>query len=556
MTIKDDNSRDTFRAHVYSRPLSQPGLEMYYAGQNIPARRNRSMSPVIGRDIQNGIGEDYFAIRRQYVVRYEEWDFWCRLTFDTSSYPNPLDWVGIQLELTNSSSVLTVHFVDANGVLPDTETDLYIETTNFEEFNDWEGFLVETVSRINGQFELQGNILLDAYTHAASRPWVADKNQNRLRVTNNLQDESGFAITVLNDTLGVITQVENFELPDRKKRWFKAGDQKLENVPAAFEEGFINDRLQLASSKPRFEKYDGDFSDLYPWIVSQTTGAVSVADLEEENERKLVVDNIGYTETLLEQYLYQDWKRDELINQKQVETLVMDQERWFGNGSTTWTQLASMYSTIGIENAIERMIFTNYVGINKASLFIPEGTYLDNLGQIQYKSTGQVMYHNGTEELSATIRPFDLEPLESIYDVKDHRRGGFMTQDLYEYTDFVDVNDNEYSIFDKENSYAAWLDEPGFDVSPISSNPNFQIELPVSNLEKSYADNYREIPRSSRLDDEMLHVFVDIDASSGVKTPWQPQRRYFRDESIYTDTGRTTDPSMPSQGIIYTNMAR
>jgi hypothetical protein len=512
---------------------------MYNAGVNVTTRANHSLAPMIGREIASGFGENYSAIKRQYVVRYEDYDFSCSLTLDNSQ---PVEnCVGASFTLTNSSGNITVHFDSGTS----TDTDLYVDPVSFQDLEDWGGFIDAVVSAINGQFELQGGLLIDAYTHAASRPWVAVRSGVKITIRNNLQSESGFAITETDNGNLVFSDIVDFPVPDSKKKWFKAGDISVEDPELTFNDGFVNERLTLT----RLKSYQDDVKDHsldFQWVFQKNQGR-SARDLEGENNTG-VNDALNSVETIDDLILYPEWKQDTPHNQRISRVSVTDQERWFGGNSSTWSQLSSSYSHVGIETAIEKLIFTQWTDPTEGD----KTELIEN--DFSYDRRSGFAVPDGPHTISGLYRAFNLNPDEGIDDIKEHRRGGWRVQDLYEQLDTVDVNDCEYSIYDLDHDYAGFLDEVGIDAIISQGNVSINIELPVTNDEKTLADNFREIVRSSRLDSEMLYVFAP--ETNGANTPWQPDRVLFRDESIYTNTGRTSDPSKPSQGIIYTNVAR
>lgn len=535
MTIKLDNARDTFRSHVLSRPLSQPGMEMYNRGQNVRARSNRSLSPMIGRDLKSGIGEDYFSVKREYVVRYEDYLFEASATFDTALYSNPQDYRTTELVLSNSSGGITIIFDTGT----DTETELYIDPAPYVDNEDWSGMLDEVVSKINGQFELFDSSI-DAFTHAASRPWVARRNANTITITNNLAEESGFNLSVQNASQQNIVTVDDFDSEDSKRKWFKGGLYQQEVPDKAFSEDFVSDRLQITSQ--------GRGSDVLEGWPSQYPLTRTESDLVAENndtKNNPIQSTIGTTETLDELTLQQDWKRTYLPVQSQLKTSVIDQERWFGRSAETWTRLADLYSVIGLNEAIDKMIFNPItVPTNKSIVDLP-----DSIEERGY------LFINGEENSTGRIEIYDLNLFDDGADPKDHRRGGFMIQDLYQYEDFVDVRDGEYSMFDKENGLAGWMDESGLRVvlaeNITTGTYEYVIDLPMVTTEKTYADNYRELVRTSRVDSEMLTTVFQ-----NSQTSFSENRLYYRDESLYSNRGQVSDPSLPSQGIIYTNMLK
>jgi len=504
-------SRDTFRSHVYSRPMNDLGFQSYDSGIYITPRSPRSTMPILGRG-GNILGEKYVPVSDVYIVQKDpNLELYASVVFrfDTSRDISGYESAIISLQ-DSSGNTISYEFVRSPINTPPAGS-IYIDLDAFEN---------SPIAMIDFfSYQIANN-----FPGNANQKWKISKLENTDGVILKIID---ITKSVLPTNISIVEnlssgiEIESFQDSSEFHRWYLDGQKKEREDSRAFHEDVMSDiiqtsRIRIFEDIP--ESYDIKFRD-----SQVSSGAIipfgeTIENLYEslENIRPASGESIG-TKVISDEYKLGITYNVQSL-EKYIESNFFDDEYWHGSKELDWTVLIELY---------------NHLGLSADSII---NLYLERKFKRRVDSNHM--------RLEGEINIFNDPSLEFLFSPGQQLVGGFVSQNTMEYHDMSDIADNDYSVWAKFTKQASFLDNDG----QFINLDNLTLDVPFVSEEASYTDPLREYSRNSTIDNEVLEVIMSVETND--------RKEFTLDENIYTSTGFVVSQSIRNQGIIYNGLLK
>jgi hypothetical protein len=450
MAIKENPARDTFRSHVYSKPLGL-GSEAYDRGLNIQARSTRALEPIIGRGGHTYM-EDYIAVQKHYknVATFAKNEA-------TISFPDSGDSSRISQydpsTITIGGKTLEIH----DSLTTPAVGNLGVNWEDYKESLDLKGMIDEIVLKFNDHFDV------------LPRVWSLRSTSFTIIVSNSQK-----AIIPAVSVSGIPSIASNFPIAAISEDWYLEGLYTTPRRPEVFYENRIKDTVGHRSGSIGLSKS--------PQISMGSMGIplgteIVSTDVAIQNFAGSAGDTVTSEELIVRPIM----KRQTIFNEWQNFKDYVEDEWWHGKDST-WSDIDQRYSVI-----------------------------YDNFSMLQaYLDREPEKYKEGNVLKGALVDVF--RNTENVYNSswppQERKIYGVMTQQLTEALDTSRIHANSYSTYNLNERDPQFLDAPsGRLFEPMPGL--LTLELPfVASVEATKTALY-ESDLFCRVDESMLSVVLN-----------------------------------------------